>query len=356
MNSLDDVVGMKTLDPSNVIGSTALFPKQCEQAWSESKTIVFPDRYKRASNIVVCGMGGSRFTPRSVKELFSDRITVPYEIVDDYTLPAYVNESTLVILSSFSGSTEEVLTCASQAIDKKANVTAITQGGKIGVFVDTHHVPAYIFNPKNNPCGQPRIGAGYLLFGHMGMLASLGYLRISDEEVKEAIGYATHIGAQYRIEIPSPKNPAKQLALLLLDRHPFIITSEFLRGFGNAFANQINETGKMISDYRYIPELNHHLMEGLKHPDTLRQNGIFVFFESDLYTTSIKKRYQITIDVVKKQQIATHAVALEGKTRLSQLLEAYTLSGFTTFYMAMLYSADPAAIPWVTYFKEQLAK
>ncbi len=356
MNILDDVVGMKTLDPSNVLGSTGLFADQCQQAWTESSAIVFPASYKNIYNIVVCGMGGSRFTPKTIKELFRDRIKEPYEIVEDYTLPSYVDKDTLVILSSFSGTTEEVVSCAQDALKRGARLTAVVQGGKIGELMKEKNIPSYIFNPKYNPCGQPRIGGGYLLMGHLGLLQALRLIEIAPQEVKEAIEFARNVGKHYHAEIPAKKNPAKELALLLQDKHPFIITAEFLKGFGNGFANQINETAKMISDYRYISELNHHLMEGLKHPDTIHQNGLFLFFLSDLYNASIQKRFMITADVVKKQQVATHAVKLLGKTKLAQVLEAFTLSGYTTFYLAMLYGTDPVSIPWVSYFKEQLAR
>ena len=192
--------------------------------------------------------------------------------------------------------------------------------------------------------------------GHLGILKALNLIEISDEEVNEAISYARSIGQHLAGEVPEAKNQAKQLARILFDKHPFIVTAEFLKGFGNGFANQINETAKMISDYRYIPELNHHLMEGLKHPDTLHTNALFVFFLSTLYSGSIQKRFSITEEVVKKQNVATHTVDLTGKTKLAQILEAFTISGFTTFYLAMLYDTDPVAIPWVSYFKEQLAK
>jgi glucose/mannose-6-phosphate isomerase len=356
MKSLDDIVSMKTLDPSDVLGSTGLFPDQCTQAWQESSAIKFPDTYNKIYNIVVCGMGGSRFTPKTIKELYRDRIKEPYELVEDYTLPSYVDHDTLVILSSFSGTTEEVIACGKDALARGARLTAVVQGGPIAEMMKEHNLPGYFFDPKFNPCGQPRIGGGYLLMGHMGILKALGLLDVSDAEVAEAIAYAKTVGAQYKAQITEAHNPAKQLARLLLDRHPFIITAEFLKGFGNAFANQINETAKMISDYRYIPELNHHLMEGLKRPDVLHQNGLFVFFLSELYNRSVQKRFTITADVVKKQQVATHAITLHGKSKLAQVLEAYTLSGYVTFYMAMLYDNDPVAIPWVTYFKKELAK
>ena len=356
MTSLDDESAMAKLDPSNVVGSTGMFADQCKQAWEESSSIVFPKTYENIYNIVVCGMGGSRFTPKTIKELFRDRIKEPYEIVEDYTLPDYVDHDTLVILSSFSGTTEEVIACGKEAVKRGARLTAVVQGGPIGQMMSDMKLPAYIFNPKFNPCGQPRIGGGYLLLGHLGILKALSLIEVTDDEVAEAIAWARLIGKQYGADVPTDKNPAKLLAMKLKDRHPFIITAEFLKGFGNAFANQINETAKMISDYRYISELNHHLMEGLKRPQSLHENGLFVFVKSDLYSAPIKKRFAITAEMVAKQEVKTLDITLSGKTKLGTTLEAFTLSGFVTFYMAMLYDSDPVAIPWVTYFKEQLAK
>lgn len=358
MTNLDDVVAMKKLDPSGVLESTGMFADQCQQAWEEVSAIQFPSSYEPIYNIVVCGMGGSRFTPKTIKELFCDRIKEPYEIVEDYTLPAYVDKDTLVILSSYSGTTEEVLSCGQDALKRGAKLTGVMKNGdgKVTSFLKDNGATAYLFEPKYNPCGQPRIGGGYLLMGHLAILKALKLIDIDDKEVTDAIVYSRSIAIQYGPDVATAQNQAKQLALTLKDTHPFIITSEFLRGFGNGFANQINETAKLISDPRCIPELNHHLMEGLKRPDTLHSNGLFVFLESNLYSPSIKKRFAITHDVVKKQHVKTHCVKLTGSTPLAQVLEAYTLSGYTTFYMAMLYDTDPVAIPWVDYFKEQLAK
>lgn len=357
MKNLDDVDVMKQKDPSNVLGSTGMFPDQCRQAWEESTNVQFPVTYKQVQNIVVVGMGGSRFTPKTIGALYRKIITVPYEICEDYSVPGYVNKDSLVILSSYSGTTEEVLAAGKDALQKGAKLAGIMKkGSPISAFLDENHVPGYFFEPKSNPCGQPRIGGGYLLMGHLGLLQSLGFVAVKNKEVNDAIDFARGIGKKYTADVPAPQNPAKQLAQMLKDKHLFIITAEFLKGFGNAMANQVNETAKMISDYRYISELNHHMLEGLTYPETLHQNGFFLFFLSHCYSESIKKRFTITKDVVEKQHVATYNLELSGPNKLSQVLEAFTLSGFTTFYMAMLYDRDPVAIPWVDYFKAELAK
>ena len=356
MKSLDDIVSMKTLDPSGVLSSTELFPKQCIQAWNESTKIIFPKEYADVQNIVVCGMGGSRFTPKTVKELYRNNIRLPYEIVEDYTLPAYVNDKTLVILSTYSGSTEEVMSCLRDAQVKKAKITAVTQGGTIGDLLTSQHIPAYIFTTTNNPCGQPRIGSGYMLFGHIGILVSLGFLALDADSVITSIENGSKMASTYRGAVLEKSNQAKQLARKFDKKHIIVVTAEFLRGFGNGFANQLNETAKTMSDYRYIPELNHHLMEGLSYPEDFRKHALFVFFTSDLYSEQIRKRIDISMDVLDKQQIASLSIQLTGTNPLETIVEAYSLSGFVTFYMAMLNSVDPVAIPWVNYFKQQLAR
>jgi glucose/mannose-6-phosphate isomerase len=356
MKSLDSVNEMNALDPSHVLESINLFPDQCLSAWAEAGKVQFPDTYKKVKNIVVCGMGGSRFTPKTIKELYIDRITIPYEIIDGYDLPAYVGPETLVILSSYSGSTEEIYSCGKQAVEKKALLTGLAHGGKVIELLVSQNAPYYQFDANYNPCGQPRIGGGYLLMGHLAFLKTLGFLSIDGKEVIEAIEFAKKLGITMNGAIATTDNPAKQLAHVLMDKHVFLIAGEHIRGAVNGFANQINETAKMISDFRYIPELNHHLLEGLMRPETLHQSGLFVFLTSTLYSEKIQKRFTITKDVVEKQNVQTKEIRLAGNTTLSQVLELFVLSSYTTFYLAMLYDTDPVAIPWVDYFKEQLGK
>jgi len=356
MTNLDDMTAIAALDPKNVFGSVGMFPDQCEDSWNEASKITFPDTYKVVKNIVVCGMGGSRFTPRTVKELFQDKITIPYEIIDGYDLPGYVNEETLVILSSYSGTTEEVISCGKQALTKKAKLTGIANGGGVIDLLKENNCPYYQFDASKNPCGQPRVGGGYLLMAHMAFLHNLGFLSIANDDVQNAITFARSVGDTVNGTVKTETNKAKQLALLLKEKHTFFVAAEFMRGFVNGFANQINETAKSISDFRYIPELNHHLLEGLKHPSSLHQNGLFVFLESSIYSPKIQKRFAITKDVVGKQEVQTTEVVFTGKTKLDQVLEGYVLAGYSAFYLAMLFDTDPVAIPWVDYFKAQLAK
>ena len=74
---------------------------------------------------------------------YRDRLLRPMTVVRDYYLPGWIGENTLVILSSYSGNTEETLTCASQALERNALCVAVTSGGKLARFYAAEGVPGH---------------------------------------------------------------------------------------------------------------------------------------------------------------------------------------------------------------------
>lgn len=357
MINLDDkTLFTKTAANRSVLTSVNALPQQLSQAFEEITSLKFPHSFEAIENVVVCGMGGSRFPAYIVKELFKDSLNVPYILNDDYTIPAFVNKKTLVVLSSYSGTTEEVLEAGRQADAKGAMLAGICAGGDIAKYLKQKGAPVYVFNPKYNPSGQPRIGFGYGVGSHIGLMFALRLVDSSRTEVQSALKALPSLLTLYSVNTPETKNPAKQLARKLQGKYPYYIVSEFLTGVGNAVANQTNETAKSISSFRIIPELNHHLMEGLKFPTELHAIGTFVFFFSKLYTPSIQKRFHITKDVVEQNTIGTIWHELKGKTKLEQTFELMGLGSYLSMYSSALYQQDPNAIPFVNYFKDQLKK
>jgi len=338
---------LAAIDKSNSYGSVAFLARQAEQAWKDTQQLNFPEGYRNVQNIVLCGMGGSAYAALVIKALYNNVLQVPFELVNGYTLPSYVNEKTLVLLSSYSGSTEEVLLCADQALEKGAKIAAVTNGSKLGDLVKLRNIPAYIFNAVHNPAKQPRLGQGYMIFGHLGILNKIGLLSIQDEEVAQAIAFIDE-------QSSSIEYLSKDLAPKLLEKIPVIIAAEHLAGNAHTMRNQINETAKNFATYSLLPELNHHLMEGLVHPtqDVL----VFLLLKSTLYAPVIQKRLALTADVVEKNKRSAIVIDVLGDTPLQQMLYALTFGGYLSFYFGISYNQDPSLIPWVNYFKSQLSK
>ncbi len=357
MINLDDKKNiLKSQGGDAVLKSIDYLPHQLQQAFNESLKVNFPKNYQKLNNIVVCGMGGSRFPALIIKELFKDNLNIPIIINDDYLLPQFVNKNTLVILSSYSGTTEEVIASYQQAKEKKAKITAITSGGEIAKIIKENRCPGYIFNPIYNPSGQPRIGFGYSVGGLLGFLIKLKVLKLKKEIILDALKTLNQMINNFKIDVPRKDNPAKDLAIKIFQKYPYFVVAEFLTGWGNALANQTNETAKTISTFRVIPELNHHLMEGLKHPQAIRRLLVFVFFFSSFYSAPIQKRFKITQEVIEKNNIKTLWVDLKGNNPIEQVFYAMSLGGYLTMYLAALYQENPSIIPYVDYFKRRLKK
>jgi hypothetical protein len=81
---------------------------------------------------------------------------------------------------------------------------------------------------------------------------------------------------------------------------------------------------------------------------------MFFLVESDLYLQSNRVRTTLTAEVLEKNKIEHRSIKLESATKLEQAFEMLVFGAYTSFYLSMLHGIDPAPIPWVDWFKDQL--
>ncbi len=366
---LDNKQEIKRLDSKNMLGSIQSLGKQVEEVWGQAQRRVskdgtrhdfakskIPASYKKIDNVVVLGMGGSALGAHLIKSVFLKELKIPVEIINGYSAPGFVSASSLVIASSYSGSTEEVLTAVQNAKKRKAKIAVIASGGKLVDWAKKNKVPSLVFSTDNNPCGSPRMGLGYSIFGQISLLANIGLLKFSSTEIKQAVSTILKYNDLFGVNTVEANNPAKQSATSLQHKSVWFAASEHLAGNAHIAANQMNENAKRFAGYFLIPELNHHLMEGMLYPESNKQNIKFVLFESGLYDERAQKRYEITKQVLNKNGISYVAYRCKEKIALLQACELLVLCSYISFYSAMLQGIDPTAIPFVDFFKEQLKK
>lgn len=347
MRNFDDKEAIKQLDPQDTFASTEMLPEQLETAWNEVNSLDLPHDLGEINNVVFCGMGASIYGALALKALLGSRMPYPTEIVTDYHLPVYVDKNTLVVLTSYSGTTEEVLSCADEAKDKNAKMIILTRGGPLAQFAKDDHIPAYIFDGKKNPSGVPRLGNGYSILGLIGLMDRLKVIDIADEEVEEAI-------TRLKEKLPEIKDRAVKDYEMFVGKVPIIFAAEHLSGNGQILRNQFNETSKTFSNYYLVPDLNHHLMEGLQFPQP--SNLSFIAFQTENYTAKIQQRMKLTIDVVKQNNQEICEYRTEGQTVYDDFFEVLLYGSFVTLFLALYYEQNPAVNPWVDWFKAELKK
>jgi glucose/mannose-6-phosphate isomerase len=189
----------------------------------------------------------------------------------------------------------------------------------------------------------------------LAILEKARLLDVSDSEIEMVVSATKKANEKYNFAINHGKNLAKQMAKKLQSKIPIVLGAEFLAGNVHAIANQINENAKIISCWFLLPELNHHLLEGLANPKTNDKNLAFLFLSSNLYNSKIQKRIQITKEVIKKNNIEVLEFRLESGSEIEQSFTVLVFGSWLSFYLAILNNLDPALIPWVDYFKERLS-
>lgn len=345
MKNFNDLEAIKKIDPQDTLSSTELLVKQCEGAWNEVNTLSLPRDMTQVSNMVFCGMGASIYGALVLKALLGNNAPTPIEIIADYHLPNYVSNNSLVVLTSYSGTTEEVLSCAQEAKSKNARMVVLTKGGQLAEFAKTNNVPSYIFDAKLNPAGVPRLGCGYTILGLIGLLNKVGIITIEATEINGAIqrlaGKTKEIKARAMLDAEKYEN-----------KIPIIFAAEHLSGNGQIFRNQFNETSKTFSAYYLVPDLNHHLMEGLQFP--IGAPLTFVMLNSPNYSPKIKQRMELTKEVVEKNKHEILEFSASGQTVYDDFLETLLYGSFLTLYLALIHDQNPAVNPWVDHFKNQL--
>ena len=352
---LDSREEIKKIDKSNVLGSAEALPDQIRDAWTKASLVEFPDTYPLVKNIVVAGMGGSALGSWVIKRLFKDELTLPFEVYSHYALPGYVSKDSLVLLSSYSGDTEETLAAAEQAKKVGAKIAVIASGGELAQMAAANHWPLYKIDPVYNPSGQPRMAIGYAIAGQLAMFTKMGLVNVSQGDVDTFIDRLREM-VKHLVPENAEGNTAKYLAYQAFDKQITLVAAEHLVGAAHVTNNQLNENAKVLTAEWHLPEFNHHYLEALKNPGKLKEDVIFLLFNSHLYNPRVTHRVELTKQAIDNAGFQAEIIQATAATPLEQVFEIITLGAFFNFYLAMLYKLDPAPIPTVDWFKSEMAK
>lgn len=336
-----------------MLSSIEILPTQIEHAWKVASSTKVPASYRSATSIVVSGMGGSTLGAHVVQTVFGSELKRPFQIVNDYSLPGYVDRNALVVLSSYSGTTEETVACAKDALKRKAKILVLAAGGTLTELAKKHGWPLYKFDPADNPSNQPRMAVGSSAFAMMGLLKASGQLSLADGVVKKLAARLRANGP--RLSPDTRKNEAKHLAERGQRSMLLFIGAEHHVSSAHVMNNQLNENAKQLGTYQALPELNHHFLEGLSYPRVTKRDVFAILLQSDRYNARTKRRVELTAGVLGKNGIQNTILSFDGSSQLEETWLAIQFSSFMSFNIAMLHGIDPSPIPNVDAFKKAMA-
>jgi glucose/mannose-6-phosphate isomerase len=293
-------------------------------------------------NIVITGLGGSGIGGTIISELVADQCPIPILVNKDYFLPKYVNENTLLIVSSYSGNTEETLSALQDAILKKAQIIAITSGGKVRDLAIQHQ-----FDFIEVPGGQPpRSCIGYSLVQLIKILVSKGF---ADKQLFTDLESAITLLDQENKNI---KTEAKTIAEKLVNKIAVIYSLGTCEGAAVRFRQQINENSKMLCWHHTFPEMNHNELVGWT---VKNENLVVVTFHTAFDFDRNKKRYEVCKPIFEKYTAAVIDIVAKGKSRLEQFLYLINIGDWISYEISELRGIDPVEVNIIDHLKKELS-
>lgn len=289
------------------------------------------------TRVLICGMGGSHLAADLLPILVPGRREVVYS---DYGLPELSEgdkAETLIVLSSYSGNTEEVIEAAEQVKTQGLNTVVIAVGGTLLQMAKDNNWP-FVILP--NAGVQPRCALGLAV---RALLAAL-----NERETLQATSVFANFDAM------SFQAPGQALAARVQGFIPVIYASHRNQALAYNWKIKFNETGKIPAFYNVVPELNHNEMNGYDHNAQSRhlsEKFYFIFLEDAADHPMNKKRFEVLVKLYQDRGLPVERIQVTGATSTEKVFSNLVLADWVALSVAEQNGAEPEAVPMVEEFK-----
>jgi glucose/mannose-6-phosphate isomerase len=292
------------------------------------------------ANIVICGLGGSGIGGKLAMSFFKGVSSLPIEVISGYDLPLYVNEKTLVIVSSYSGNTEETISLLDQAIKAKAKCLAMSTGGEIEKISTENNI--YFLHIK--PGYQPRMALGF----------SFSYLLLILSELFQLEIKTTLQKIVRKIEVNKLNYEEKGKDILTffssqLNNKFVIISGEALSSVALRACQQIQENAKHEIFHHTLPECNHNAIES--YYNSLPSN--FIFLEGMNHERT-NHRFTFLSTLLEGNNCKVYKLAL-SENNLYGILELILILDWLSIHLSNENQVNNMEVPNIMRLKKFLA-
>ena len=318
------------------------FSNQLREAIKIGENAHFTEHSNPFHHVLISGLGGSGIGGSIVAEIVEQLACAPISVNKKYEIPAFVNEHTLVIISSYSGNTEETVAAMESAHKKGAKIVCVSSGGYVIDFAKKNNLN-YIIVPGGMP---PRSCLGYSLTQ---LFFILSYFKIIPNNFKPELNKAIDLIEKEREDI---KSIAHAVAQKLHDKIPVIYTLSN-EGVAIRFRQQINENSKMLCWHHVIPEMNHNELVGWTEKNN--QLAVVIFRNSNDFSRNIK-RLEINLEIISKYTDTIIHLMSKGDSDIERAIYHIHLGDWISCYIADIKKIDPIEVNVINHLKGALSK
>ena len=333
---------------ADMFQSMTTFVRDYKEAYATARALPVPSA-AQVDNVILTGMGGSGIGANLVEGLLQPTSPKPIFVVKDYRLPKWATSRSFVIATSYSGNTEETLSCVADAKDRGALVAGITSGGHLAKYLTKAKLPLF-----NVPAArQPRAALPLLFGGLGGMLERVGLGRLELDPIDENILQNLHV--QLQPKLSGTEDRALRLAEHIRNAQPTIVGEGHLWPVAMRWKAQLNENSKIFARAEPLPEMNHNDLvpwsQAPKHPvDAL------LLLRRNREPKEVATRFDFLADVAAQEKVPVEQIRAESRTPVGQCLEHLMFADYTSVYTAVLRHVDPTPVPIITELKKRLER
>lgn len=321
----------------------ASFTAQLREALRIGASFNFQHEAKPVQHVVISGLGGSGIGASIVQNYTSGIIKVPVIVNKNYFLPAFVNEHSLVIISSYSGNTEETLQAFKEAVRKKATVICITSGGAIAREAARKKLDCIIIPPGM----PPRACLCYSFVQALYILNRYGLIgKAFEKDLKKTVSLLDE-------DEKAIRDQAKKMARKMNGKLPILYTDAHLEGVAVRWRQQINENAKMLCWHNIVPEMNHNEIVGWKDK---RDDCVVVFLRSADDYERVQMRIEINKKMIRKCTNQVYEIWSKGSSYLEQALYLVHIGDWLSWYLAVEHHVDANEVAAIDFLKGELLK
>lgn len=347
---LDNQAEIKRIDKDGMLSFCVEFPLHYERAIAIAEKVVV--NYQKPRNIIVVGMGGSAISGEYLKDWIRDTAKIPVEVCREYGLPAYADEETLVFVISYSGETEETLSCFHEALRRKCMIFCVSSGGTLLKIARKMDIPAL----KVQEGIPPRAAFPYLSAPLWIVLKKIGLITNVNVESSEAIAVLKQTSNENSPRKPLRENFSKDLAAQICGTIPLVYGFGIYRSVAQRFKQQFNENSKIPAFWNTFPELNHNEIVGWECAGKTAKCFSAIIVRDKDEPSEMRKRIEITKNLLDGKIAGIHEVWSKGNGKLAKMLSATLIGDFTSVYLAILRDVDPTPVKTISLLKKELAK
>jgi glucose/mannose-6-phosphate isomerase len=347
--TLDDI---RQHDPQGMFGLIRDFPRQVEEAVAIGTAAPLPVVRRGLRQIVLTGLGGSAISGDLLRTLLAGELTVPMTVNRHYVLPASAGTHSLVIVSSYSGNTEETVAAYRDAIRKHATILCISSGGEVARRA-RRRGDTLISIPGGL---SPRAALGYTFFPLLIGLSRLGFIASKRAAIRETIALLRRQSARFS-DPGNPENAPLAVARRLHGRLPIIYGSADLsEAVVVRWRGQICENAKQIAFGHVIPEMNHNELVGWSElKDVLGRSCVILLRDAAMHPR-LALRMDLTRQIVGRLAGDVVEVWSEGKSPLARMFSLVYFADWVSLYLAILNNQDPTPVAVIDQLKHALAE